>query len=407
MRRRQFLNLATGALLTGVSWRLWAAPSGGSNARFILVFLRGGYDALSALVPYNEPFYYEARPNIAIPAPSQGKTDTVIALDERWGLLPALQETILPLYEAKQVVFVPFAGTAFVSRSHFQAQDWLEFGQPSGPIPSHSTGFLNRLLERLHRDQGQATAISFTSTLPPILRGAVQVANSPITVPKRAGVDANREELILAMYQGHALEPLVRDGIGLRREISKELQEQMQSASRGAMPAKGFALQAARIGRLLRERPEYRIGFIELGGWDTHAAQGNALGTLSRQLHGLGEGLSVLADSLGPTWNNTVVAVVSEFGRTFRENGSKGTDHGHGSTLWLLGGGISGGGIHGEQARLRESDLHQNRDLPVLNEYRAVLATVFQKMYGLDALELRHVFPGLMPGNKASFGLSN
>lgn len=395
MHRRQFLNLATGALLSGVSWRLWAAPSGGSNARFILVFLRGGYDALSALVPYNEPFYYEARPNIAIPVPSQGKTDTVIALDERWGLHPALQETILPLYEAKQVAFVPFAGTAFVSRSHFQAQDWLEFGHSPGSIPSHSSGFLNRLLKCLRREQSQATAISFTSALPPILRGSVQVANSPITVPQRAGVDANREELILAMYQGHALEPLVRDGIGLRREISKELQEEMQSASRGALPAKGFALQAARIGRLLRERPEYRVGFIELGGWDTHAAQGNAQGSLSRQLHGLGEGLGVLAGSLGPTWKNTVVAVVSEFGRTFRENGSKGTDHGHGSTLWLLGGGISGGVIYGEQDRLRESHLHQNRDVPVLNEYRAVLGGMFQGIYGLKTQDLRYVFPGL------------
>lgn len=397
MHRRQFLNLATGALLSGVSWRLWAAPSGGSNARFILIFLRGGYDALSALVPYNEPFYYEARPNIAIPPPTKGRTDTVIALDERWGLHPALQESILPLYEAKQVVFVPFAGTAFVSRSHFQAQDWLEFGQAPGPSPSPSTGFLNRLLERLHRDQGQATGISFTGALPPILRGPVQVANSPITVPKRAGVDANREELILAMYQGHALEPLVRDGIGLRRQISQELQEEMQSANRGATPAKGFALQAARIGRLLRERPEYRVGFIELGGWDTHAAQGSAQGNLSRQLQGLGEGLSVLADSLGLAWTNTVVAVVSEFGRTFRENGSKGTDHGHGSALWLLGGGISGGAIHGEQARLREADLHQNRDVPVLNEYRSVLSGVLRAIYGLDAQDLRHVFPGLKP----------
>jgi len=401
MHRREFLQLAAGGLLTGVGWRLWAAPSGGSNARFILIFLRGGYDALSALVPYNEPFYYEARPNIAISPPTKGRTDTVIALDERWGLHPALQETILPLYEAKQVVFVPFAGTAFVSRSHFQAQDWLELGQAPGPSPSPSTGFLNRLLERLHRDQGQATAISFTGTLPPILRGPVQVANSPITVPQSAGVDESREELILAMYQGHALEPLVRDGIGLRRQISKELQDEMQSANRGATPARGFALQAARIGRLLRERPEYRIGFIELGGWDTHAAQGSAQGNLSRQLHGLGEGLSVLADSLGPAWTNTVVAVVSEFGRTFRENGSKGTDHGHGSALWLLGGGISGGAIHGEQARLREADLHQNRDVPVLNEYRSVLSGVLRAMYGLDAQDLRQVFPGLKPWNEA------
>jgi len=393
MHRREFLQVAGATLLGSLSWRLWAAPSGGSDGRFILVFLRGGYDALSALSPYSEPYYYEARPNIAIPPPSESMPGTLLALDERWGLHPALQDSILPLFGAKQIAFVPFSGTAFVSRSHFQAQDWVEFGQPVGPNPDPSSGFLNRLLERLNRNQPESSAVSFTGVLPPVMRGPKRVANSPIIMPKRGTIDDQREDLILAMYQNHPLEDYVRDGVGLRRQISKELREDMQRADRGAPQAKGFAREAERIGRLMREQRQYRIAFIELGGWDTHAGQGNAQGNLANQLHGLGEGLRILADSLGQSWSNTVVAVISEFGRTFRENGSKGTDHGHGSTIWVLGGGIAGGKIIGEQARLRPEDLHEDRDVPVLNEYRGVLGGICHELFAMNEEDRQYVFP--------------
>lgn len=393
MDRRQLLQVAGAALLNCVSWRLWAAPSGGSDARFILVFLRGGYDALSALSPYSEPYYYEARPTIAIPPPSKRMPGTLLALDGRWGLHPALQDSIVPLYDAKQIAFVPFAGTAFVSRSHFQAQDWVEFGQAASPNSGPSSGFLNRLLERLNRNQPQSSAVSFTGALPPVMRGPVRVANSPIIVPKRRALDHQREDLILAMYQNHPLEDYVRDGVGLRRQISMELREEMQRADRGAPQAKGFAREAGRMGRLMREQSQYRIAFIELGGWDTHAGQGNAQGNLANQLRGLGEGLKILADSLGQSWSNTVVAVISEFGRTFRENGSKGTDHGHGSLIWMLGGGIAGGKIIGEQAALRPEDLHEDRDLPVMNEYRGVLGSVCRDLFAMNSNDTNYVFP--------------
>jgi len=398
MNRRSFLRLGAGAALAAVNWRLWAAPTGGSNGRFLLVFLRGAYDALSAVVPYAEPFYYEARPHIALARPSERDPDAVIALDGRWGLNPALQDSLLPLYEAGELAFVPFAGTAFVSRSHFQAQDWIEFGHAPGTQPNPNSGFLNRLLAQLGAGGGRRPdAVSFTRTLPPVLRGGLPVANTPVRVANRRRISAGYEALLEEMYAGHPLEPMVRDGLSLRREISKELAEEMQTASRDAMPASGFALEAARIGRLLRDRPEYNIGFIDIGGWDTHAAQGAARGALSGRLHDLGEGLAELAEALGPEWKRTVVVVMSEFGRTFRENGSKGTDHGHGSTLWVLGGSVRGGAIRGEQAPLGPGDLHQNRDLPVLNEYRATLAGLFARLYGLDGQALAEVFPQARP----------
>lgn len=402
MNRRNFLRLAVGSGAAAVSWRLWAAPTGGSNSKFVLVFLRGAYDSLSALVPYDEPFYYEARPSIAIARPAPNNLDASVRLDGRWAMHPAMDDALLPLWEAGQLAFVPFSGTGFVSRSHFQAQDWVEFGQAPGERPDGSSGFLNRLLAELGRSSSRQNGVSFTQSLPPVMRGRVQVANSPVKLAGYRAVDAGYENLLLAMYDKHALESLVREGLGLRREISKELQEEMQTASRGALPAGGFALEAERIGRLMHDHPQYSVGFVDIGGWDTHVGQGAARGPLANRLQGVAAGLKAMAEALGPEWQKTTVVVMSEFGRTFRENGSRGTDHGHGSTLWIMGGGLKGGKIVGEQSGLAQKDLHQDRDVPVLNEYREVLGGIFARQYGLDKSALAAVFPGAAPRD---FGL--
>lgn len=395
MDRRGFLRLALGAAGASVTWRLWALPTGGNGTRVVVVFLRGAYDALSVLVPYTESFYYEARPNIALARPDNSNRDAALALDDRWALHPTLGESLMPFWQAKQLAFVPFSGTGFVSRSHFQAQDWMEFGRAPGERPDSSSGFLNRLLARLGTttDPGN-NAVSFTQTLPPILRGGVQVANSPLTMPKRGrGVEVGFETLLLSMYADHQLEEMVREGLGLRREINRELAEEMQAASREAPPAGSFALEAGRVGNLLREHPAYSLAFVDVGGWDTHAGQGGAQGALANRLHGLGDGLTALSEGLGQEWAKTTVVVISEFGRTFRENGSRGTDHGHGSAIWVLGGAVRGGVVRGAQAAMKPADLHEDRDLPVLNEYRGVLGGVFQKLYGLSGDDMAEIFP--------------
>ena len=399
MQRRGFLRLALGLAGASLTWRLWAAPTGGNGTRLVLVFLRGAYDPLSVLVPYAEPFYYEARPNIALARPDRANPESASALDGRWALHPSLDDSLMPLWQAGELAFVPFAGTGFVSRSHFQAQDWVEFGQAPDVRPDSGSGFLNRLLARLGPPAAMRNAaVSFTQTMPPVFQGTVQVANSPLSAPRGGrGADAGYESLLLSMYAGHPVEEMVRDGLGLRREISRELAEEMQAASRDALPAGSFALEAGRVGRLLREHPAYSIAFVDVGGWDTHAGQGGAQGALANRLNGLGEGLKALAEGLGPAWGKTVVVVMSEFGRTFRENGSRGTDHGHGSAMWVLGGAVRGGAIRGEQGGLKPGDLHEDRDLPVLNEYRGVLGGIFQKLYGLRQEDLAVVFPQASP----------
>lgn len=380
MKRRTLLKTLTALPAASMAGQLWAAPA--SQTRLLFVFMRGGYDATSLLVPLASQYYYEVRPNIAI-----GK-DEVLSVDADWGLHPALADTIHPLYTAGQAAFIPFAGTEDLSRSHFETQDSIELGQPLQGRRDFRSGFLNRLAATLNADR--ASAIAFTDQLPLILQGQLQVPNSALRNLARPAVDARQAAMIAAMYDGTALAQPVRDGFAVRADVMKEMIGEMNAANRKAITAKGFELEARRIARLMKEK--YNIGFVDVGGWDTHVGQGNRSGYLANRLEELGRGLAGFAQEMGPDWRNTVVVVLSEFGRTFRENGNRGTDHGHGSVYWVLGGGIHGGKVHGEQLRLAQNTLFQNRDYPVLNEYRALFGGLLARMYGLNAGQVQHIF---------------
>jgi uncharacterized protein (DUF1501 family) len=171
--------------------------------------------------------------------------------------------------------------------------------------------------------------------------------------------------------------------------------DEMHAANRGAVNTKGFALEAERMGKLMRD--QYRLGFVDVGGWDTHVNEGGAQGALANNLDNLSRGLVSFSRALGEQWKSTVVVVVSEFGRTFRENGNNGTDHGHGSVYWVLGGAIYGGRIAGEQLAIQRAMLFQDRDYPVLNDYRAVLGGLFRSIWGLPPGKLARVFPAVTP----------
>jgi len=383
MKRRNLLQL--GLTASALPMQLWAAPSP-TTPRLLVVFLRGAYDAANLLVPVSSSFYYEARPNIAI-----AKT-AALPLDSDWGLAPALADSIHPLWLKGQAAFVPFAGTHDTTRSHFETQDHIELGQPDDGSRDFRSGFMNRLASVL--GTGAALeAMAFTDQVPLILRGELPVGNQALRDLGKPGISAAQAQTITSMYAGTRWASTVSGGFEVRDEVGKEMAAgEMEAASRNAIPPKGFALEARRIARLMRER--VTLGFIDVGGWDTHVGEGGATGQLANRLGELGKGLALFADEMGPQWSNTVVVVVSEFGRTFRENGNRGTDHGHGSAYWVLGGGVQGGRIAGEQVAVNASTLFQNRDYPVLNEYRAVLGGLFKRMYGLDDAQLATVFPG-------------
>ena len=401
MQRRQFLSLSAALPLGFHLHQALARPLRSDSPRFLLVFLRGAYDCNNLLVPTHSDFYYKARPTIAIARP--GEANGALDLNGQWGLHPALQGSLLPLFEQKQACFVPFAGTNDLSRSHFETQDSIELGQPLEGRSSDPSGFLNRLAQVLQKDSRaavQTLPMAFTAQLPLSLRGRAQVANMALTSGRFAATDTKRSQLISSMYQGTSLDAAVREGFATQSAVQRSIQEEMDRAGRDAISAKGFSLVAQRMALLMRE--QYDLGFVDVGGWDTHVNQGGASGNLANRLADLSEGLATFAQTMEPeAWRHTVVAVISEFGRTFRENGNKGTDHGHGTAYWFLGGGLAakaGGQVLGEQQEITEKTLFQNRDYPVLNEYRSVLGGLFGRMYGLSSQQLQQVFPASMPG---------
>jgi uncharacterized protein (DUF1501 family) len=399
MNRRQFL-LHSGIAAAGLAlpWRVWALPANGeaSRSRLLVVLLRGAYDSASLLVPHGFPYYYASRANIAIAKPNTANAVSALDIGHGYGLHPATS-TLFELFQARQAVLIPFSGSQDTSRSHFQAQDVMELGQSpkdKGGL-DYTSGFLNRLVAVLQNKDTRISGMSFTNNLTPVFKGKVEVPNINLQGQVHNIANDRPTKMIEALYQGNALEDYIKEGIQTRQQVSAMLDMEMQNASRGAAKASGFEKQARSIAALMRDNPAYAVGFVDVGGWDTHVNQGAATGALATNLGNLSNGLSGFADELGTAaWRNTVVVVMSEFGRTFHENGNRGTDHGHGSTLWILGGGISGGKLAGEQTDLNENTLFQNRDFPVLNDYRAVLSQIVQRLYGLNTAQLEKIFPG-------------
>jgi uncharacterized protein (DUF1501 family) len=393
MKRREFLlAAASAAALPALSFsgRLFAAPP--SSPRFLFVFLRGGYDCNSFLVPYSSDFYYESRPTIAIAKPDSNNPNSVLALDANWGMNPVLRDSIYPLWQKKQVAFIPFAGTDDLSRSHFETQDNIERGEPLSQGGNFRSGFMARLSSTLTG----VPAIAFTNSLPLSFQGANKdIPNISLKGDTKAHFDERQSSILAGMYKNTSLASAAADGLSLRSTVSMDLQKEMVAASRGAPNASGFAQETQRIATLMRD--QYRIGFVDVGGWDTHVNQGNVTGGLANNLRNLGHGLAAYADALGDEWNNTTVVVVSEFGRTFRENGDHGTDHGHGTVHWVMGGKVNGGRIAGEQVAVNQQNLLQNRDYQVLNNYRDVYSGLLGRIWGLNNSQLQTIFPQAKP----------
>src|SRR5256714_1137293 len=259
---------------------------------------------------------------------------------------------------------------------------------------SYTSGFMNRLAAEI----GGRSAIAFGNQLPVAFRGPAAVANVALMAPKPA-VDARESALIAEMYRGSTLEASVAEGFAAREAMMKELGEEMAAANRNAVTARGFETQVKRIARLMRG--DYRLAFVDVGGWDTHVGEGGVQGQLATRLEALGGGLATFAGAMGDARRGTVVLVISEVGRTFRENRNHGTDHGHGTVYWALGGALSGGRVAGEQLRVARGTLFQDRDYPVLNDYRALLGGLFARIYGLKGEALARVFPGATPQDLA------
>lgn len=397
MRRRDFLGLSAGASLVALNGRAWGVSADAAPKRLVVVLLRGAVDGLNVVVPYGDDAYYAARPTIAIAKP--GAQDGALALDEHFALHPALSG-LLPLWQEKQLAFVHAAGSPDPTRSHFDAQLFIENGTPGRRATAD--GWMNRLLAAmpgLSRDPTEAVAVG--PTLPQILKGRMPVANLPLGPAAATPLAIDKPDIASAfdrLYAGRdAVGQAYRQGRMARAELIAGLPAPPDPTDRGVPAPNGFPAVAARLAGLMAHNRKIRLALVSLGGWDTHVRQGNYTGQLAERLRPLGDGLAPFAKALGRDWQDTAIVVLSEFGRTVRENGDGGTDHGHGNVMWVLGGAVQGGRIYGDWPGLGTDALYENRDLAVTTDFRAVLAPVVARHLRLPDRALAMIFPGFSP----------
>jgi len=406
MKRRDLLKLSTASaasLLLPLGRQAWAARSKQAGPRLVVVFLRGAVDGLSVVAPYAEDQYYDYRPTIALPRP--GEDAGLIDLDGHFGLHPALAP-LLPLWQHRQLAFVHACGSPDPDRSHFEAQAYMETATPG--VTSTRSGWLNRLATALHFDRA-ADTVAFGATQPLITRGHTPTATFPVGRGASRIKPMDRDPVRLAFDALYRHDPrlgqIYLEAVQSRATLLAAVSQEMEQSAQGAPDPVGFANDARRAAQMMVVDPGLRLVFFQLGGWDTHVNQGASHGQLANHLQALAQGLAVFHAALGKTMNETIILVISEFGRTARENGDRGTDHGHGNVHWVLGGNIGGGHIYADWAGLGTGDLHQGRDLPVTTDFRDVIDLIMEAHLGLAAHARRQVLPGFTAQRNTLSGL--
>jgi len=378
-----------------------AAPISGGTDRPVLIvlFQRGAADGMSMVVPFGDPGYYAARPQIALPAPKRGDASSAIDLDGFFGLHPALR-SLAPIYAAGHLAAVHAVGSPDSTRSHFDAQDFMESGTPG--LKSTPDGWLNRLMqERSLPKDSPFRAVAFARSLPRTLLGAAPaVAMTSIAdFGVRGGGATGGFEALYADGSSDLLGSAGRETFAAVKML-KRADPARYAPERGAIYPKGeFGRSLLQIAQLIKSDVGLEIAFAEIGGWDTHANQGTADGQLAGRLRELGDGIAALYNDLGDRMRNVVIMTMTEFGRTLRQNGSGGTDHGHASSLFVLGGPVRGGKVYGTWPGLAAEQLYDGRDLALTTDFRSVFGEVAS--HHLGAGSLARIFPGL-PGGAGS-----
>ncbi len=374
------------------------------NAPVLLcVFLRGAADGLNIVVPHGEPEYYSLRPSIAVPRP--GDKGGAIDLDQRFGLHPRLAP-LKAAFDAKQLALITAVGSPHPTRSHFEAQDYME----TAAVGDHSAarGWLaGYLASRPAADPGTLRAVAVTSRSPLALRGYRDAVVAPSLNDFRLNAPRALQPVLSAgfrrLYATDAADLAQRAGgraLGASDLVARVLGQRRGDAPGYAHDTQDFA----DVARLIKANIGLETAWLDLGGWDTHRQQGSAEnGELPRQLERLGRALSAFRVDLGPAFERVVVVVMSEFGRTARENGTGGTDHGHGNMMLVLGGKVRGGRVLGHLPGLAPDQLFEGRDVPVTTDFRDVLGEICERHLRMpDASAL---FPGYQLDHQRRLGL--
>jgi uncharacterized protein (DUF1501 family) len=377
--------------------------SDGAGARkkvLVAIFQRGAADGLNVVVPHGEKAYYDLRPTIAIPRPTGDggkKDDAAIDLDGFFGLHPALGP-LKPLYDQRHLAIVEAVGSPDPTRSHFDAQDYMESGTPGRKATED--GWMNRALPQAAGKVSPLRAVSLGPVLARAMRGkSPAVAMQTIEGFQVRNVEAAKQ--FEQMYAG-AKDPLLQAAGRETFEavaMLQTIQRQPYTPAGGAEYPRGrFGQALQQIAQLIKSDVGVEMAFADIGGWDHHVNELGprpSEGALANLLREYGQALSAFWKDMGERMSDVVVVTMSEFGRTAKENGSRGTDHGHANSMFAMGGGVKGGKVYGKWPGLEKEQLYEGRDLAVTTDFRDVLGELVSRHMG-NAL-LKAVFPGYDP----------
>jgi uncharacterized protein (DUF1501 family) len=397
--RRIFLRNGGLALVSlGFAPAFLARTAAAADARrrvLITIFQRGAVDGLNMIVPFGERHYYAARPSLAIARPGTA-ADSAIDLDGFFGLHPRLAP-LKPLYDARQMAIVHACGSPDGTRSHFDAQDYMETATPG--IKSTEDGWLNRYLHaREHQAATPFRAVALAPQLPRALHGAEpalaigQISQFGIRGPQGGQMAETSFESEYAAAANSVLHSTGREAFEAVRMLKTANPQQYAPANGAEYPRSGFGDALRQIAQLVKADVGLEVAFTESGNWDHHANEGAATGQLATRLDDLARGLAALVRDLGDRMQDVVVLTMSEFGRAVSENGSRGTDHGHGNAMMILGAGVRGGKVYGRWPGLAPEQRYEGRDLSVTTDFRSVFSEVVRGHLGLK--DTSGVFPG-------------
>jgi len=397
--RRVFLK-SGGVAMVGLSTipaflqRAIAATSMPNKKQLVVLFQRGAADGLNIVVPFGESNYYKIRPSIAIPEPRRGGEAAAIDLDGFFGLHPSLAP-LEPLFHQKQLAIVHAAGSPDTTRSHFDAQDFMESGTPG--VKATEDGWLNRALQDLPEPNASPfRAVAMGASLPRMLRGSAPaialpdvrqfqvIAQSPVV---EGGFEALYAQTVDQALRGTGTETF--EAIDMLRKANPT---KFPPENGAEYPKSRLGQSLQQIGQLFKADVGVEVMFVDCGGWDNHVNEGGAQGQLANLLRDLGQGLAAFHRDMGNRMENIVFVTMSEFGRTAHENGNRGTDHGHANCMFVMGGPVKGGKVYGKWPGLGDHQLYEGRDLALTTDFRSVLGEIIKGHVGCD--DLKTVFPG-------------
>jgi uncharacterized protein (DUF1501 family) len=398
MTRRIFLKNGSLALVSlgfAPAFIAKAAQAAESRQKILLaIFQRGAVDGLNMVVPFGERAYYQSRPSIAIAKPNQ--PDGALDLDGFFGLHPRMAP-LVPYFQRGELAIVHACGSPDETRSHFDAQDYMESGTPG--VKSTRDGWMNRYLHaREHERASPFRAVALAPQLPRSLQGSApalaigQLAQFGVRAGNYTEMMSTSFEEQYASAADSLLQPTGREAFDAVKMLKGTDPASYAPANGAAYPRSGFGEALKQVAQLIKSDLGLELAFTELGQWDHHTNEGASTGQIANRLDDFSSGIAAFAQDLGDRMADVVVVTMSEFGRTVKENGNRGTDHGHGNAMLVLGGPVNGGKVYGRWPGLETEQLWEGRDLAITTDFRDVFAEVVTGH--LAAKDISQIFPG-------------